>query len=140
MSLPSSAWFVKDGQIVGRAPCNCGWFLNGSALLRAAWDAWHQAKSLVDKGVHEKNLEDMSDGEREWYEGYTKWFTTREDLLAFDSCHLYDCILPRDVFVAMHHNPDVEPKLAAVADKGLYKDEGQLKAAITATKLARNFE
>lgn len=139
MSLPSSAWFVKDGLIVGRAPCNCGWFLNGSTLLHAAWQAWHQAKALVDKGLPE-NLEDMTENERDWYEGYTKWFTTREDLLAFDSVHLYDCMLPRDVFSAMHHNPDVEPKLAEVANKGLYRDGGELKTAIAATKVARGIE
>lgn len=140
MSLPSSAWFVKDGLIVGRAPCNCGWFLNGSTLLHTAWQAWHQAKAIIDKGVHEKTVDEMTESEREWYDGYVKWFTTREELLAFDSVHLYDCMIPRDVFVAMHHDPTVEPKLAAVVDKGLYKDGGELKTAIAATKIARGFE
>lgn len=140
MSLPSSAWFVKDGQVIGRVPCNCGWFLNGSTLLHTAWQAWHQAKAIFDKGAHEKPVEEMTEKELDWYEGYTKWFTTREELLAFDSIHLYDCMLPRDVFVAMHHDPSVEPKLAAVADRGLYKDTGELKTAITATKIARGFQ
>lgn len=136
MSLPSHIYFIKDGLIVGISSVNVGWSVSSYGLIRCLWTGWHDAKSYFDKQPFSE--QQMASG---WYERIKPWYTTREDLLAFDHAYLYEQLIPRDVYEALHRNPDCQPKIEELLQKGMYKDDGgEFKTAMKATKLARGID
>jgi len=136
MSAPSTAWFIKNGLVVGLASINIGWSYSGSGFLRCMWEGWHQAKSFFDNQPFTKQQLDSR-----WYKEFSPYFTTREELLAFDHVYIYGNIVPRDVYEALHRNPDCTPQIIQLINSGLFDDSAdEFKTAVAATKIARGID
>lgn len=98
MSLPEYALFIKDDTVVGVGFCNIGWFFTPSrvweCMVSASTEAMNYytpAEELAKKYNRDINFI-LEDRVRE-----AKYFTTIEDLKAFEFIHLYHLKIPRYV-------------------------------------------
>lgn len=136
MSLPSQALFIKDGQVVGLAYVNCGYYSNGQAIARLLLPALVEAKSYFTRDQSRLSPERKAAIEKEV--GF--WFTTLEDLETFDAVTLYGHIFPRSVYAELQtdgFNVTVE----AAINAGAYRDLDNLRGqALSATRNTRGVE
>lgn len=135
MSAPSNAWFIKNGLIVGMAHVNIGWSWSNRAFIHCLWEGWHDAKSYFDKPLTEQQLAG------EWNKRFGPYFTTREELLAFDHVYIYSMMIPRIVYEALHRDPAYADDVGKMVAANLFDDtDNEWKTVVEATKIARGID
>lgn len=87
MSLPTHAFFIKDGAIVGVGAANCGWFLTDDTFPKAVIESMENAWF--------RYTEDFEPSD--WTKRDDHFFTTPEALENFDYMVLYSTIIPHNI-------------------------------------------
>jgi hypothetical protein len=96
MSLPSIAYFYKDGKIVGAGSVNIGWFEQPEAVERCITEA------LIDSSRFYLGCDEP--WYPKWKERMSMYFTTLEDLQQFQFMELYSWVIPRQVIKELIHD------------------------------------
>ncbi len=108
MSLPETAFFIKNDIVVGVGSCNIGMFFNLGNMWRCIWTAADSAMEyyLTDyeiltkiNGIYRDGKDDTEilNNIKKRHTNHEKYFTTKEDLQQFDYLHIYHFKIPRSI-------------------------------------------
>lgn len=101
MSLPTYARFKKDNEIVGAGFCNIGWVFFINNFSGCIFKAFDEAAKYFDQDITQLDERDLELYNR-FKERNSQYFSTRENLFAFDHVELYGYSIPRDIVNSLY--------------------------------------